>query len=87
MRTELQRQSAENWLNAKTQKSANRIGAVIGFLKENPGSTSEEIFQHTGFGVLGNPYLKNRKHYRRGTVWFVNELKWRKLVDFANNKS
>ncbi len=49
----------------------------MAFLKDNPLSTSEEIFKATGSGVLGMKYVRPKKYHGK-TVWRLNHPKMRR---------
>jgi hypothetical protein len=56
-------------------RHAERIGAVVRFIRANPLSTSEEIFKATGFGpMIATKYIKSVK-YGSGRAWRLNHAK------------
>ncbi len=46
------------FLAAKEREAQIRNGKVLQFVRANPLSTAKQIFEATGFGVGGNPYIK-----------------------------
>jgi len=64
------------YLDRMRQENAERCGKVVRFLREHPLSTSQEVFNATGCGVIGNKWVTWTK-YNGQTVWRLNHPKMR----------
>lgn len=56
-------------------RSDQRVGKVVSFVRANPLSTSDEIFQATGYGpMVAVKYIKQVK-YNGQICWRINRSK------------
>lgn len=66
---------ASQYQEALNKNRAIQIGKVVCFLRQNPLSTSDEVFKATGCGVsIAYKYVRQTK-YNGQTCWRLNHKK------------
>ncbi len=67
--------AAGEYLERTKKQEVLRTQAIVNFLRENPLSTSDQIFQATGFGPMNAKKWIYSLVYKGQRVWRVNHRK------------